>query len=188
VARVDTNCSTLCANPIPNLFGAPGPDCAYGVSVAPDNDAYVVGCMADAAGVPYAFVARANVDCFPFCIMPVREIAGALTPGCAYGVSAGPDDFAYVAGCYLSPLDGSTHAFVARVDPGCGTLCAMNIPNLFLVPGPDCGLGIAVGRDNNAYEVGYMTNPTGFTSAFVARANPVCGVPCVNGIPNFFGL
>jgi hypothetical protein len=133
-------------------------------------------------------VARANVDCFPFCIMPVREIAGALTPGCAYGVSAGPDDFAYVAGCYLSPLDGSTDAFVARADPNCSTFCAMPVPNFFGVPGPDCGYGIAAGRDNKAYEVGCMTNPWGFTSAFVSRADPNCNIPCVNEIPNLYGL
>src|SRR5207253_799285 len=54
--------------------------------------------------------------------------------------------------------------------------------------GPDCAQAVAVGPDNIAYVVGCMTNPAGTTSAFVARANPICAIFCVNIIPNFFGL
>jgi hypothetical protein len=186
VARVDPFCSWLGTGFIPNLCGAAGPDCAYGVSVTPDDNAYVVGSMSDTAGGYNAFVARVDPSCWPFCSSLITNPAGGTT-GAAYGVSAGPDGLAYVAGCYLSP-DGSTNAFVARVDPVCSTLYTMPVPNFFDVSGgPDCGNGIAVGSDNNAYVAGNMANPTGFWSAFVARADPSCNIPYENEIHNYYG-
>jgi hypothetical protein len=187
VARVDPLCNIPCVNLIPNLFGLPGPDCAYGVAAGPDNNAYVVGCLANPAGATSAFVARVDPGCNLLCDSVLSNPFGLAGPDCAYGVSAGPDNFAYVVGCFANPA-GATSAFVARADPLCNIPCFNLIPNLFGLPGPDCAHGVAVGPDNFAYDVGCLANPFGFTSAFVSRTDPVCNIPCVNEIPNVFGV
>jgi hypothetical protein len=186
VARVDPACNVLCTNLIPNVFGLPGPDCARGVSAGLDNNAYVVGCMANPAGVTSAFVARVDPVCNVLCVNLLPNIFGTPGPDCAEGVAVAPDRLAYVVG-WMTNAAGLTSAVVARVDPVCNVLCVNLIPNVFGLPGNDCAYGVAASPDDNAYVVGCMANPVGFTSAFVARVNPVCNVLCVNLIPNIFG-
>src|SRR5262249_37892873 len=99
VARVDPQCNILCVNVIPNLFGLPGPDCAYGVAVGPDKLAYVVGRMANPAGTTTAFVARVDPTCNILCVNDIPNLFGLPGPDSAYGVAVTPDNLAYVVGC-----------------------------------------------------------------------------------------
>jgi hypothetical protein len=177
----------LCTNIIPNVFGLPGPDCAYGVATCPDGTAYVVGCMANPAGTTSAFVARVAPDCNILCVNIIRNVFGVPGPDCAYGVATCPDCTAYVVGWMTNPT-GLTSAFVSRVAPNCNVLCTNIIPNVFGLPGPDCAYGVSVDQACVAYVVGCMENPAGTTSAFVARVTPNCDILCVTIIPNLYGL
>jgi hypothetical protein len=188
VARVTPDCQCVCNRDIPNIFGARGPDCARGVSVGPDGNAYVVGCMADAAGTAFPFMARVNVDCYAYWVSLIPDVTGAVPPGCAYGVSVGWDNRAYIVGCMRGPGGGPTRAFVARFDD-CTWLCTNYIPTLYGLPGPDCAYGVSVDQDNLAYVVGCMADSTaGTTRAFVARVYPDCYVQWAGAIPNLWGL
>jgi hypothetical protein len=122
-----------------------------------------------------AIVALVNV--------PTRVPAAANGSDTAKGIAVDQAGNAYITGAYWN--GATTVAFVAKFDPGCNLLCMGFVPPL--AGGPDIGNAIALDGIEDVFVTGALTNPTGTTSAYVARFDSLCNWKCTGLVPSLAG-